>query len=180
MASQELNDLFLSDSTCEQLFKIGFAKRCIAYRPVRDGSQIVFGYSNPIHRNNNKELCLITPEQAYEWFRTQGIEIIVFPKKKIGDSMFYAYTIVDTASTEDGTTFDNLTFGVFNLYPNPIVTLEKAIDEAIAFILPKEPEFSRAGGECICDKCNKEYVMHPTHPRWHWLNKLCDGSLVKL
>lgn len=43
-----------------------------------------------------------------------------------------------------------------------------------------EPNFSRADGECICDICKQVYKKHPQVPYASWLNRLCDGRLVKL
>lgn len=41
-------------------------------------------------------------------------------------------------------------------------------------------EWLRAGGECICTKCGKEYSRHEIVEAFPWLNMLCDGTLVKL
>jgi len=46
-------------------------------------------------------------------------------------------------------------------------------------------EFIRASGDCICEICGKEYWRHPfsEHLSYNdepFLNKLCDGTLVKL
>ena len=43
----------------------------------------------------------------------------------------------------------------------------------------------RADGNCICEICGKEYKKHPFSENLSWLdepylNRLCDGSLVKL
>lgn len=48
-----------------------------------------------------------------------------------------------------------------------------------------EEEFFRADGRCICDICGKEYRKHPfsdhlSYNQEPYLNKLCDGTLVKL
>lgn len=49
----------------------------------------------------------------------------------------------------------------------------------------KEDEFIRADGRCICEACGKEYWRHPFSEHRSWmnepfLNRLCDGTLVKL
>lgn len=48
------------------------------------------------------------------------------------------------------------------------------------------PEMTRASGDCICTQCSKTYRRHPLDPNWldwnsePYLNRLCDGRLVKL
>lgn len=48
------------------------------------------------------------------------------------------------------------------------------------------PEFVRAGGDCICTQCSRDYYSHPLAEEWTdqdgnpYLNRLCDGRLVKL
>lgn len=47
------------------------------------------------------------------------------------------------------------------------------------------PEFRRTSGSVICLTCGKEYRRHPSseHKDWNgdpFLNKLCNGDLVKL
>lgn len=48
------------------------------------------------------------------------------------------------------------------------------------------PDYRRASGEVICEICNKEYRKHPLdvdnlgYNGKPYLNRLCDGSLVKL
>ncbi len=48
------------------------------------------------------------------------------------------------------------------------------------------PEFRRASGDCPCPVCEKPYRKHPHDPRYRdwngepWLNRLCNGDLVKL
>jgi hypothetical protein len=42
-------------------------------------------------------------------------------------------------------------------------------------------EWHRAGGECICHVCKKEYKRHLNlEYEFGWLTELCDGELVKL
>lgn len=45
----------------------------------------------------------------------------------------------------------------------------------------------RANGDCVCDRCGLTYARHPMDPDHlsgidgePYLNRLCDGSLVKL
>ena len=44
----------------------------------------------------------------------------------------------------------------------------------------------RASGDCVCDTCGREYRRHPREPHEAgpehepYLERLCDGSLVKL
>src|SRR3990172_8825365 len=46
--------------------------------------------------------------------------------------------------------------------------------------------FTRAGGDCICHQCGQTYLEHPLadeYRSWEdepYLNRLCDGRLVKL
>lgn len=47
------------------------------------------------------------------------------------------------------------------------------------------PEFRRADGNVLCERCGKPYRKHgfTEHRDWNndpWLVELCDGSLVKL
>lgn len=42
------------------------------------------------------------------------------------------------------------------------------------------PEFERRCGDSICGVCGKLYYDHPQHPRFGWLNLLCDGTYAKL
>jgi hypothetical protein len=47
------------------------------------------------------------------------------------------------------------------------------------------PDFRRAGGDVICERCGKPYRKHgfTEHRDFNndpWLVELCDGSLVKL
>lgn len=52
------------------------------------------------------------------------------------------------------------------------------------------PEFLAAAGDCLCPVCGHSYRSHPFDPRYlfadstgipqPWLNRLCDGTLVKL
>lgn len=48
------------------------------------------------------------------------------------------------------------------------------------------PEFRRASGECVCKECGKIYYKHPYAMNYldfqgePYLNKLCNGDLVKL
>lgn len=42
------------------------------------------------------------------------------------------------------------------------------------------PEFVRASGECVCEKCGELYYDHPQHMPHHWLNVICTGLIVKL
>ena len=50
----------------------------------------------------------------------------------------------------------------------------------------KCPDFETASGLCVCEECGKLYFDHPMaeeHLSWQglpWLNRLCDGTLVKL
>lgn len=49
---------------------------------------------------------------------------------------------------------------------------------------PRHEHYRRADGRVLCD-CGKEYRKHPhsEHVDWQgdpWLNRLCDGELVKL
>ena len=47
-------------------------------------------------------------------------------------------------------------------------------------------DWMRAGGECICPECGKEYRRHPygmlgdSYENAFYLTILCDGTLVKL
>lgn len=42
-------------------------------------------------------------------------------------------------------------------------------------------EWQRAGGECTCLVCKKEYIRHGNLSyEFYWLTELCDGFLVKL
>lgn len=45
-----------------------------------------------------------------------------------------------------------------------------------------EPEdFLRAGKDCLCPRCGKEYWRHPDVPGHEpYLQKLCTGLIVKL
>lgn len=51
-----------------------------------------------------------------------------------------------------------------------------------------QEEFIRASGDCVCIKCKKDYYSHPLAREKHnlsydgnpFLNRLCDGTLVKL
>lgn len=50
---------------------------------------------------------------------------------------------------------------------------------------PKHEHYRRAGGKVRCEKCGEIYYKHPysEHRDWQgdpWLNRLCDGELVKL
>jgi hypothetical protein len=61
------------------------------------------------------------------------------------------------------------------------------IEEILApFDTKDDPiEFYRAGGDCICPQCNKEYRKHPhsehlAYDGYPWLRRLCNGDLVKL
>jgi hypothetical protein len=45
--------------------------------------------------------------------------------------------------------------------------------------------FHRAGGECVCADCGRPYRKHPYTEDRDWqgtpfLNRLCDGRVVKL
>lgn len=57
--------------------------------------------------------------------------------------------------------------------------IDKEIDKEIE-------NWQRAGGECICPICGKTYLQHPYSEDvlMYWtefyLNKLCDGTYVKL
>jgi hypothetical protein len=44
----------------------------------------------------------------------------------------------------------------------------------------QDPQFIRAGGDVVCNKCGKKYYEHAEHPDYPFLTVLCDGSLVKL
>ena len=46
--------------------------------------------------------------------------------------------------------------------------------------MKEDVEVIRAGGECICTTCGKDYDHHPTLYGHHWVTVLCDGLLVKL
>lgn len=51
--------------------------------------------------------------------------------------------------------------------------------------LPDPPDFGWAANDCICKICGREYRYHPMaedHPGCDgpYLNRLCDGRLVKL
>lgn len=41
-------------------------------------------------------------------------------------------------------------------------------------------KYQRADGRVMCQKCNKPYNKHPVDNNHPWLNRLCDGRLVKL
>ena len=41
-------------------------------------------------------------------------------------------------------------------------------------------DWKRVGGDVICHICEKNYYSHPRLHKYAILNKLCDGSLVKL
>jgi hypothetical protein len=41
-------------------------------------------------------------------------------------------------------------------------------------------DWQRAGGDCICDVCGCNYYSHSPVIGFDWLNRLCDGRLVKL
>ena len=43
-----------------------------------------------------------------------------------------------------------------------------------------ENDYVRAGGGAICDRCGFCYYDHPTVPGYEWLNRACDGRLLKL
>lgn len=38
----------------------------------------------------------------------------------------------------------------------------------------------RASGECVCDVCGDEYWLHAEEPYARYLNRLCNGDVVKL
>lgn len=53
---------------------------------------------------------------------------------------------------------------------------EKQLDKLI-----EKGKWVRAGGECICPVCGKEYIRHlRLEPKYPWLNKICTGLIVKL
>lgn len=41
-------------------------------------------------------------------------------------------------------------------------------------------DYTRASGMCICEVCGVCYFDHATVQGFTWLNRLCDGRLVKL
>jgi hypothetical protein len=61
--------------------------------------------------------------------------------------------------------------------------VEKFLEEVR---LEKEKyNFVRASGDCVCEICGKKYYQHKftEHRDWNddpFLNKLCDGRIVKL
>ncbi len=68
-----------------------------------------------------------------------------------------------------------------------VVRLRKALTGVVALrarLAYREREepagWNRAGGDVECPKCGLVYFDHPSHPNFHWLTILCDGSLVKL
>jgi hypothetical protein len=44
----------------------------------------------------------------------------------------------------------------------------------------EDGDWRRVGGGVICETCGLEYYDHPSVPGARWLNRLCDGRLVKL
>jgi len=40
-------------------------------------------------------------------------------------------------------------------------------------------DWLRAGGECVCQACGKEYRVHPPVVGAIWLLRLCGGGLIK-
>lgn len=46
--------------------------------------------------------------------------------------------------------------------------------------MKEDVEVMRAGGECICTTCHRDYDSHPSLPGHNWVTVLCDGRLVKL
>lgn len=61
----------------------------------------------------------------------------------------------------------------------PDLVLAHVRDEVI-------PDMQRASGDCICTQCSRTYSRHPFATEWldqdgnPYLNRLCDGRLVKL
>ena len=50
---------------------------------------------------------------------------------------------------------------------------------------PRHEHYRRADGRVLCTVCGQQYRKHPhsEHRDWNdepWLNRLCDGELVKL
>lgn len=41
-------------------------------------------------------------------------------------------------------------------------------------------DWQRAGARSLCSTCGCEYIQHAPVIGYPWLNRLCDGSLVKL
>jgi len=41
-------------------------------------------------------------------------------------------------------------------------------------------DWQRASGLCRCEICGCEYYAHANVRGYEWLNRLCDGRLVKL
>lgn len=41
-------------------------------------------------------------------------------------------------------------------------------------------DWTRASGLCVCPTCELPYFDHATVRGYEWLNRLCDGRLVKL
>ena len=44
----------------------------------------------------------------------------------------------------------------------------------------EEGDWMRAGGECLCGICGKQFNDHGPVLGALWLTRLCDGELVKL
>lgn len=44
----------------------------------------------------------------------------------------------------------------------------------------EEGDWQRTAGACICEGCGKQFYDHPVVVGAMWLNRLCDGSFVKL
>ncbi len=72
------------------------------------------------------------------------------------------------------------------LAPLSRICLELTSD--VTHVFGVEVPWTRASGDCICEKCNKKYYDHPSAKEAHnldwegrpFLRRLCDGSLVKL
>lgn len=63
----------------------------------------------------------------------------------------------------------------------------RLVDEILFFpsplsveVLDEYPDYSRAGGDTICQLCDKVYYDHPQHEKFRFLNVLCNGDVVKL
>lgn len=60
-----------------------------------------------------------------------------------------------------------------------------AVDTEKEHTQDPDSDWPRVGGDCVCDQCGKTYYQHPLDgpPGWQgekFLNRLCDGRLVKL
>lgn len=44
----------------------------------------------------------------------------------------------------------------------------------------RDNDWRRVSGDCVCGVCGKLYYDHPPVLGALWLNRICDGNLVKL